>query len=375
MAGAPWGGSENLWYEVANHALISGDKVFVSVYDWNTNRERFHQLAQKGCQLFFRERYNPNLGSVGKIGRFLKGRFARLNMDYQSILDFKPDIVLISQGDTFDLAIHHRILYNMLSRKGIPFSLICHSHNQYSFIPPKEIYPASGEIFLRAKQVFFVSQRQWRLTERRIIRKIPNGVITWNPLNLIAPENPLKWPDAQITEMAMVSNLGGNKGHDTLLEILSNGVWKNRDWILNLYGEGEGISYIKDLAEYYGLQDKVRFHGFIKDILDIWRVNQLLLVPSASEGLPISLLEAMSCGRVSVATDVGGISELIIDGETGFLATSPETLQFSTALEKAWRMKDNWVEIGESAFKMVNSKREKNPQVKIYELLLNAGKN
>lgn len=369
MTGSAWGGSEALWYAVAEHSLTQGDKVFVSVYDWGKPHEKIRLLQKKGAVVHFRKRYNADAGTVEKIKRFIQNRKPSLNKDYQSIIDFKPDTVFISQGDSFDLAIHHKSFYNLLRQNNIPYSFICHSHAQYSFIPPKEIYPNALEVFKNARQVFFISHRQWLLTERRLACKIDNGKLTWNPLNIDMPPSPLSWPDDDTTQMAIVANINDTKGHDTAFEALNTSAWKNRKWILNIYGEGDGVAYLKALADFFCIADKMIFHGHVNDIMKVWEKNHLLLIPSASEGLPISLVEAMACGRPAVVTDVGGNTELITENETGFIATSPSAVAFSFALETAWQAKNEWQQLGIKAFNKINTVLEKNPQIKIYELL------
>ncbi len=371
MGGLPWGGSEALWYAIAEHALQQGDAVFVSVYDWGEPNEKIKTLQQKGAFIHFRERYNADAGTIEKIKRFIKNRKPSLNKDYQSIIDFNPDTVFISQGESFDLAIHHKALYYLLRQNNIPYSFICHSHVQYSFIPPKEIYPGAVEIFKNARNVFFISRRQWQLTERRLACKIDNGLITWNPLNIILPSSPLSWPADNTAQMAIVANMTGGKGHDTALEVLSSKEWKERKWILNIYGDGEGKKYLEDLAVFYGIRENIKFHGHVNDMVKVWQENHLLLIPSAGEGLPISLAEAMACGRMAVVTDVGGNTELITENETGFIAASPATASFAAAMEKAWQHKNKWQQLGINAFNKINTVLEKNPQIKIYELLKN----
>lgn len=369
MGGLPWGGSEALWHAAAIHALQQGDEIFVSVYDWGTPHEQIKKLQEKGAIIHYRKRYNADAATIEKIKRFVQNRKPALNKDYQSIMDFKPDEVFISQGDSFDLAIHHRAFCDLLRHNSISYSFVCHNHQQYSFISPKEIYPGAIEVFKNAKRVFFVSQRQWRLTERRLAMKITNGQFTWNPLNIKMLTGPLTWPEVETAQLAIVANLGGSKGHDTALEVLSAPLWKNRKWLLNIYGAGEGKKYLEDLALFYGIEHNIIFHGHVADMIKVWETNHLLLIPSAGEGLPISLAEAMACGRAAVVTDVGGNTELITENETGFVAVSPTTEAFAAAMEKAWNEKDNWRQLGVNAFEKINSILDINPGEKIYKLL------
>jgi len=369
MGGLPWGGSEALWHAVALHALQQGDEVLASVYDWDKPHEKIKQLQEQGAIIHYRKKFNPAATSFEKVKRFVKNRQPSLDKDYQCIIDFKPGIVFISQGDSFDLAIHHKALYSLLMKNNIPYSLVCHNHVQYGFIPPKEIYPNAIEIFKNAVHVFFVSKRQWQLTERRLAFKIANGYFTWNPLNIELQTSPLIWPADETLQMAIVANINGSKGHDTAFEALAEKQWIERKWILNIYGDGEGKKYLEDLSIFYGIADNIIFHGHVNSIIKVWETNHVLLIPSAGEGLPISLVEAMACGRAAVVTDVGGNTELIVENETGFVAPSPTTGAFSLALENAWHQKDNLQQLGQNAFDKINAVLEKKPGEKIYELL------
>ncbi len=369
MGGAPWGGSEALWHAIAIHAVQQGDEVFVSVYDWGKPHEKIKALEEKGITINFRKRYNPDAGKFEKIKRFIHNRKPELNKDYQAVIEFKPDIVFISQGGSFDLAIHHKALYYLLCRHKIPYSFICHSHIQYSLIPTKEIYPGAVEIFENAKQVFFISHRQWNLIERRLVMKITNGHFTWNPLNLSIPFAALDWPNQEIVQMAIVGNVIENKGQDTALEVLSAPQWKARRWVLNIYGDGYGKKYLQALAKYYQIEENIIFHGHVADMKNVWQQNHMLLIPSAAEGLPISLCEAMACGRMAVVTDVGGNTELIEEGVTGFVAASPTTESFGVALEKAWRKKEDWKTLGVKAQNVISQRLDKDPGKKLYFIL------
>jgi glycosyltransferase involved in cell wall biosynthesis len=68
-----------------------------------------------------------------------------------------------------------------------------------------------------------------------------------------------------------------------------------------------------------GLADAVRFLGFRGDVEDIVRASDVVALPSSFEGMPLSLLEAASCGKPIVAYAIPGVTEAVADGETGRL--------------------------------------------------------
>ena len=118
--------------------------------------------------------------------------------------------------------------------------------------------------------------------------------------------------------------------------------------MVSFYGEGKNAPSVKRYAEMLGLSN-VRFCGFRADVADIWKENHALILPSRLEGLPITVVEAMMCGRLCIATDVGGSAEVIEDDVTGFVAEAPTARHLDEAMERAWKARSQWREIGHRA--------------------------
>ncbi len=88
---------------------------------------------------------------------------------------------------------------------------------------------------------------------------------------------------------------------------------------LLLVGTGPLLADILGLAKEDGLDEKIVVFGEQREIYDILAAADVLLLPSASESFGLVALEAMACGTPPVASDVGGLPELIDHGKTGFL--------------------------------------------------------
>jgi L-malate glycosyltransferase len=365
MSGLPWGGSETLWYETALQARECGDSVLVSVYDWGKLHPKVNKLKSAGCIIHLRERYQSKRSLFAKTLYSLKNRVGGLSRFYSQILAFKPECIIISQGDSFDLAVHHSEFYNMISKVNIPYILLCHNHSQYGEIPSTRIFPGAINVFKRAAKVLFVSKRMLQITERKLCTKLNNATLTWNPLNL-NNTGLISFPAQSTLNLAIVGSVGASKGHDTLFEVLSEARWKSRDWHLNVYGEGYGIPYLQELALFLKIKDKITFHGHTNEIRNVWKCNHILLIPSAGEGLPISLVEAMVCGRPAVVTDVGGNTEIVTEGVTGFIADAPTVSSFSNAMDRAWMQKELWKQMGEKAHRTVLERVDLKPEVSFY---------
>ena len=117
--------------------------------------------------------------------------------------------------------------------------------------------------------------------------------------------------------IACVARLDAQKDHATLLDALAG--LPERDWTLELLGDGPLAGELAARAQRLGIAGRVAFRGLRDDVRERLAAAQLFALPSCWEGLPLSVLEAMSAGLPVLASDVGGTSEAVRDGETGYL--------------------------------------------------------
>jgi N-acetyl-alpha-D-glucosaminyl L-malate synthase BshA len=94
---------------------------------------------------------------------------------------------------------------------------------------------------------------------------------------------------------------------------------------LVLCGDGPERAGAEKLAREYGLADDVLFAGQVPNIADYLSVADLLLVPSENESFGLAALEAMACEVPVIATNVGGLPEVVLDAETGYLVGLGDT--------------------------------------------------
>lgn len=115
--------------------------------------------------------------------------------------------------------------------------------------------------------------------------------------------------------------LGKNKGIYDLLECIRDHK-EEFQGNLKLYIGGNGeIEHVKQLIKDYGIADIAIFEGWVSGDKKIELLNKsdAYILPSYKEGLPISILEAMSYGMPIISTPVGGIPEIVSNGENGYL--------------------------------------------------------
>jgi glycosyltransferase involved in cell wall biosynthesis len=103
------------------------------------------------------------------------------------------------------------------------------------------------------------------------------------------------------------------------------------------------------VKEFFNLERKVFLKGHSNDIRAIWEEHHIYLLPSTTESAPISLVEAMICGRPSVVTNVGGVTEWVEEGKEGFVSETANPWLLSEAILRAFKTKEEWEVMGINA--------------------------
>ena len=103
---------------------------------------------------------------------------------------------------------------------------------------------------------------------------------------------------------------------------------------LEIAGTGPQHEDLETEARRLGLSGRVRFLGWQRDLGPVFRSWDIFAIPSLEEGLPVAALEAMAEGLPVIATSVGGLPEIVEDGQTGYLVPPSDI----TALTRRLRM-------------------------------------
>jgi glycosyltransferase involved in cell wall biosynthesis len=104
--------------------------------------------------------------------------------------------------------------------------------------------------------------------------------------------------------------------------------------IFVLAGDGPERPALEAQARSLGIEGRVRFLGHRTDIPQLLAVSDLFVLPSLYEGLPLSVLEAMAAGKPVIATQIGGTSEVVTDGETGLLVKPRDSNALAAAIQR-----------------------------------------
>ncbi|NWF57500.1 MAG: glycosyltransferase, partial [Syntrophaceae bacterium] len=122
--------------------------------------------------------------------------------------------------------------------------------------------------------------------------------------------------------------LSPEKGHRFLVEAIPGVLRERKDPFFVFCGDGPMSEKIVRLAKELGVFDQCRFLGFCHDLAGIFSAMDFLVLPSLSEGLPNVVLEAFAASKPVVASNVGGVPEVVEEGVSGYLVppARPEPL-------------------------------------------------
>ena len=136
-------------------------------------------------------------------------------------------------------------------------------------------------------------------------------------------------PQETLPVILTVGRLGEEKGHHYLLRAAT----LVPQATLVIAGEGSLRQSLEAQARQLGIDDRVKFLGHREDIQDLLAMCDVFVLPSLSEGLPVSVLEAMAASKPVIASAVGGNKEVVIHGETGLLVPPADPSALATAIQ------------------------------------------
>lgn len=265
---------------------------------------------------------------------------------------FAPDLIFINQGSVYQLFQEFKPLFNLILSGAYPYRLLTHLGGGY--LRSKEANSLVCKLFKDSSINYFVSNATWSYIEKCLQTSLTNSMVIRNPVSIAQPGY-IEYPAVEGTiNFATVASLSERKGQDLLLEVFASDQWKERDWVWNIYGEGDFEIILKRLITYYNLGEKVILHGQVDDIQKVWKENHVHILPSIHESAPISIVEAMICGRPNIINDLGGPKEFI-DEMNGYVSKGSSVFQLSGILETAWLDRNSWKEKGVKASKEAES--------------------
>jgi glycosyltransferase involved in cell wall biosynthesis len=188
--------------------------------------------------------------------------------------------------------------------------------------------------------------------QRHLCQLYPNKKIFSIPNLLELPTEVWTQPQVPDTKEKLIVSVGRfapEKGHRYLIEALN--LLKQQDiaWQCMFLGEGELEAELHTLVAEYGLSNQVTFPGFCEDVFSVLLTADVFVLPSLHESSPNALIEAMGIGMPCIASDVGGIVDLIEDNANGVRVPAKDPTSLASALQRVLTAPDFATVLGKNA--------------------------
>ena len=217
-------------------------------------------------------------------------------------------------------------------------------------------------VYPHERRNFFTKQILYRMVYMvQVMSRYDKGWVRNRYKRVVPMPNPLRFPPLTIEEyikgfdnrknILACGRLVPQKGFDKLIRAFAKIANDFPDWDVDICGEDPAFSnysvVIKKLITDYGLNDRIHFIGFHKDVDAVMRSHSVFCLSSQHEGFPNVLSEAMANGMACVSFDiVTGPSEIIVDGLDGIIVEDQEVDALSNGLSKVMRNRDTRYNLG-----------------------------
>jgi glycosyltransferase involved in cell wall biosynthesis len=353
MNGAPWGGSEELWYRSALRAARDRHRIGCVVYGWVERRPRLDALRAAGAHVF----ELPNAGrakrTLADVLRFeawtkLRRRAALASVPFEAY-----DYAVLSQGGWQDLAASE---WDRVRHRLRRYAIVFHNYDDAMSISGRRLDRLAAWM-AGASVNLFAADAIREMLERKLGRAVPNPSVVHNPVAFVPPERPLPLPPGPPWRFAVLAALDvRRKAQDALLRVLAGPRWKDRDFELSLFGAGPDEALLLRLVAQHGLAGRVRLEGHTPDVLGAIAGAHVVLQLTRIDAMPISVVEAMAVGRPVAVTRVGDMPAWVRPGENGWIAADASPEAIAAALEDVWASRDRWAAMGARSHELFRSR-------------------
>jgi glycosyltransferase involved in cell wall biosynthesis len=312
------------------HCIINGldERKFIQSYAYSSrardseflkNIENISKILHSTIELRIKKRPSPHdVANLIHLGRYIKKE--------------KVDIV---HGHGAKGGLYARILANYLGIRSIytPHGGVVHT----MFNPVEDWLYSTVEKWLYGKTDYFLFESRYTADafHLKIKRKSKPWLVNYNGLNDIHHIDFIESKVGRESEdfkIGVFGMLRSQKGQIYAINAVRNMIHQGINISLHLFGDGPDRKYLEMEVKKLGIESFVIFHGDVSSVLSYMNEMDIVLIPSLFESFGYVALEAMSLKKPVIASNTGGLTELIVNGETGLLVPVAEVESIKSAI-------------------------------------------
>ena len=335
MNGAGWGGSEEQWYQLALYYAEKKVKTAAVFFDWPEKAGKIKTLRDAGCQVYLLPKKNKSLLYKWKL---------RQELNRIPFRDY--DHAFVNQGGWEDLL---HAPFKKLNQKLPSYTLCFHNYQTGGRLSATKLALFKSWVN-NAILNLSDAQKTFDVLESNFNLNIPNKKVKYNPITFPVPGTASPYPNNDTVQFVMLAALDKErKAQDVLIETLSSQKWKDRNWVLELYGDGRDRNFLEQLIHSKNIQHKIFLKGHTNHVQQVLLKANLVLQCTHIDAMPISVTEAMAMARPCLVSNVGDMP-LWVNDQNGFICPGVSIETLDDTLEKAWQSKNQWKVLGKEAF-------------------------
>ena len=311
-----------------------------------------HNWSEQNIEMRFIPTFEDG-SSVDKIKSFLKGYFQLRKELKKGHVDVAH--IHMSHAGSFTRKYY---IHRLCRRYGVADIIHLHSSGFVGFYDnASECKKKKIRSLLTDCSCVIALGKEW---EERIKRIAPNAKIEVMNNTVHIPETCTN-QNVDCINFLYLGVLVKRKGVIDLLKAIKNlkdnGILDEKKVTFNIGGTGEREAELRNYVKENSLTSYVNFLGWVagKEKIKQLQSNQVFVLPSYNEGLPIAILEAISYGMPVVATDVGSVAEAVRNGENGFLYKAGDIDALTGALNRLMLSSELRVKMGDNSRKLAEN--------------------
>lgn len=236
-----------------------------------------------------------------------------------------------------------RLAARKLRKQGTKVIYTAHGFHFFRGAPLKNwllFYPVEKLCARMTDVLITINREDYELAKQKMhagkVVSIPGIGLDTNRFDPTLSENPSLRQELGVGEtdrvILSVGELSRRKNHGVILRALAKIPQKNIKYVI--CGIGPQEDALRQLAEELGISDRLILLGYRRDIPQLLHMADVYAFPSLQEGLPVALMEAMAMGKAVVCSRIRGNTDLITQGQGGFLADTDDVAAYAQAITR-----------------------------------------